>query len=92
MCNLYEKIINSDAIGAFNVGGGCEKSLSLLELFGTLRNIYDIDFEVVSRNQRISDQKVFISDNTKIINSTSWTPVVNINAGLEDAINWAKTI
>ena len=92
MCNLYEKIINSNAIGAFNVGGGYERSISLIELFRNLSNFYGIDFEIVSSKQRLSDQKVFISDNSKIINSTSWNPVVNINEGLEDAINWAKII
>ena len=51
---------------AFNIGGGLGNSLSILELFTFLEEHLKIKIKFKKLPQRESDQKVFISDNSKL--------------------------
>ena len=67
--DLYFKLaynIDKASGEVFNVGGGISNSLSILELFGLLEEVLDINLEIKKNPVRRDDQKVFISDNTKI--------------------------
>ena len=50
----------------FNIGGGFDNSLSLLELFEVLQNELDIEMIYQQLEWRESDQKIFIADISKI--------------------------
>jgi len=73
---------------AFNIGGGIENSLSLLELFKLLEELLDIKMNYTKLSWRISDQKVFVADNTKITNFTGWEPHVTTKEGIKKMIDW----
>jgi len=73
---------------AFNIGGGVENSLSLLELFTLLEKILNIKMNYLKIDKRISDQRVFIADNTKITSLTGWKPMVNTYDGIKEMISW----
>jgi len=75
---------------AFNVGGGVENSISILELFIFLEEELEIKVDFTKLPQRESDQKVFISDNSKISNYLDWQPQISLNEGLREQINWLK--
>ena len=77
---------------AFNIGGGMEQSLSLLELFAMLENMLHIKMEYQKLPARVSDQKVFVADITKIRRMTGWQPVVTVQQGIEKMLQWAETI
>lgn len=68
---------------AFNVGGGIENSLSLLELLSLLEDILDIKMNYVQLPFRCSDQLVFVANNLKISNSINWAPIVDSRKGIE---------
>ncbi len=87
--DLYFKAKDIDeAYGqAFNIGGGIDNSLSLLELFDLLENILDIKMNYIQLNWRESDQKVFIADNSKAINIIKWNPIINASIGIQNFIN-----
>lgn len=91
--NLYFKAKDTEsAYGqAFNIGGGIENSLSLLELFQLLENILNIKITFEQLPWRESDQKVFVADNIKINNFTKWKPDVKKEIGLHKMIEWLKT-
>ena len=72
----------------FNIGGGLENSLSLLELFNHLEVILDIKMDFKQLPPRESDQLVFIADNTKITKLTTWSPKVKTKEGLIKMIEW----
>ena len=95
MNDLYltcvEKIENVKG-EAFNIGGGVENSLSLIELFKFLETELKIKMNYKCLEFRESDQKVFISDISKINKKTGWKPKVNYKEGLINSINWVKTI
>lgn len=75
---------------AFNVGGGMENSLSLLELFSMLREKVGVVLKYVKLPVRASDQKVFVADLSKITGMTGWAPRVGKAAGIGKMIDWVK--
>ena len=72
----------------FNIGGGIENSLSLLELFGILEEKLSIKMSYKQLPWRESDQKVFVADYTKVQSIVGWKPNVNKEAGLDRMLEW----
>ncbi|WP_162344219.1 NAD-dependent epimerase/dehydratase family protein [Cyclobacterium salsum] len=75
---------------AFNIGGGNENSLSLLELFTHLERILDIKMEYIQLPFRESDQLVFIADNGKAKKDIKWYSNINKEVGLIESIEWGN--
>ena len=73
---------------AFNIGGGVNNSLSLLELFNHLEECLQIKLNVNKLPVRSSDQKVFIADIAKAKNILKWTPKVSYSEGVNDMLKW----
>nr|WP_315473972.1 GDP-mannose 4,6-dehydratase [uncultured Rhodoferax sp.] len=75
---------------AFNVGGGIENSLSLLELFALLEQISGIKLSYTQLPVRESDQRVFVSDLGKAKQLLNWQPVVSAQAGVARMVEWVS--
>ncbi len=73
---------------AFNIGGGMKNSLSLLELFTILENLLHVDLKYHKTDARISDQKVFVADLTKVTHHTGWAPKIEAPHAIELMLNW----
>lgn len=73
---------------AFNIGGGVHNSLSLLELFSILEEMVGKKMKYKKQNSRESDQKVFISDITKISKLSHWTPKISSGQGVKLMYEW----
>ena len=76
---------------AFNVGGGIENSLSLLELFVKLQKIANVKLRYKKIAVRESDQRFFVSDLSKTKQLLNWQPVVSAQEGVERMVRWVKT-
>jgi len=76
---------------AFNVGGGIENSLSLLELFSILEQIADVKLSHTKLPVRESDQRVFVSDLTKAKKTLDWEPEVSAKDGIKHMVSWLKS-
>ncbi len=74
----------------FNIGGGIDNSLSLLELFRILENKLDIRMDYKEIPWRESDQKVFVADNSKITRITGWKPKISYDEGITKILAWLK--
>ena len=77
----------------FNIGGGINNSLSLLELFNELckqLNLNQLLFNKLKR--RTSDQNCFIADIGKAKEILHWNPKINYREGLEKMIYWTESI
>ncbi|MBI4385156.1 MAG: GDP-mannose 4,6-dehydratase [Nitrospinae bacterium] len=72
----------------FNIGGGVENSLSLLELFAFLEKKLDISMKFRRLPWRTSDQKVFCADTSKARRFFSWEVQTDRFAGVEKMIAW----
>ncbi|MBS7231928.1 GDP-mannose 4,6-dehydratase [Flavobacterium psychroterrae] len=73
---------------AFNVGGGANNSLSLLELFTMLESISQTKLDYTKLPVRESDQRVFVADVEKAKNILNWKPEVSSLEGIERMFNW----
>lgn len=95
MINLYYTAAkNTDKVAgkAYNIGGGMSESLSLLELFDMLNDMLSINMKYTRLPWRLSDQKVFVADITKIKNDIGWEPKVSAKEGISKMIDWVKGI
>lgn len=93
MKQLYMAAVKNidDAKGqAFNVGGGIENSLSLLELFALLEKIANVKLNLTKIPVRESDQRVFVSDLTKAKLLLNWQPVVAAQEGVFRMVEWVR--
>ena len=73
---------------AFNIGGGIENSMSLLELLLFLEKRLGIELNYRHLPWRQSDQKFFVADNSKAERLIQWSPKMSKEQGIEDTINW----
>lgn len=83
----YEHI--AEARGqAFNIGGGLQNSMSLMELLQHLERRLDVRLEPKYLPWRQSDQKFFVADNSKAEHLLRWSPKTSKEQGIEDTLRW----
>jgi len=95
MINLYfstREMIGNVAGEAFNIGGGMENSLSILELFNLLEEFVGAELSYTKLEPRQSDQKVFVADIKKINNLTGWKPEIGSRDGIVRTIEWIEEV
>lgn len=93
MKRLYIAAVNyiDNASGqAFNIGGGIENSLSLLELFALLEQIANVKLSYTKLPVRESDQRVFVSDLAKAKQLLNWQPMVSAQEGVARMVEWVS--
>ncbi len=76
----------------YNIGGGMENSLSLLELFMELEKVTGKKMNYINLPWRESDQKVFIADISKAKRDFNWEPKVSKEEGIKRMYEWVKKI
>jgi len=72
----------------FNLGGGPENTLSLLELLDMLETLTGKRNKVTFSDWRPSDQKVYISDISKAKEKLDWVPKTSPRIGVEKLVKW----
>lgn len=95
MQSLYMAAVNKIGVvsgRAFNIGGGAENSLSLLELFHALEKLLAVKLDYVKIPPRISDQKIFIADIGLAKELLGWEPKVSVMDGLNSMLDWSKNL
>jgi CDP-paratose 2-epimerase len=83
----YEK--RADVAGeAFNIGGGPENTLSLLELVRALEERLDRKVPLAWSEARVGDQPVFVCDVSKAADRLGWRPEVGWPDGVARLVEW----
>jgi CDP-paratose 2-epimerase len=93
MVRLYYSVLEhrDQAVGqAFNIGGGIEASLSLLELFALLKSIVGVSLKFERLPPRESDQRVFVADIQKAHKQLGWRPQVSSAEGVARMVEWVR--
>lgn len=75
----------------YNVGGGNKNSLSLIELIASLEAKLQKRVNYKKYDWRPGDQKIYISDISKVSKELNWKPQVKISDGLDKVINWIES-
>lgn len=76
--------------GVYNMGGGAENTMSLIELLGHLEEITGKRSRISFGDWRPSDQKVYISDIAKAKEELWWEPKVNPKEGVSKLVEWVN--
>ena len=74
--------------GVYNMGGGIENTVSLVELLDIIENITGKRSELSFGDWRPSDQKVYISDIEKVEKELGWRSTVDVNKGIKLIVDW----
>jgi CDP-paratose 2-epimerase len=93
MIKLYfDAASNFNAVSgeAFNIGGGMENSLSILELFSLIGKELDTDIDYHCNPPRESDQKIFVANTQKINAATGWEPDISAASGISRMLDWIR--
>lgn len=92
LVNAFERFIESDVQhGVYNIGGGPENTLSLAELIDILKEETGRSVPVSFADWRPFDQKIYVSDITKVKESLKWKAVVNPRQGIQKILHWIRT-
>jgi len=75
---------------AFNMGGGVENTISLLELVNLITSVSGKKPEIIFSDWRPSDQKYYVSDTKKFQRVTGWAPRVNTTEGVQRLYGWLQ--
>lgn len=87
----YERFIEDGAgVEVFNMGGGPEHTLSLIELLALIEAETGIRPAPAYSDWRPSDQKVYISDIRRAGEVLGWRPVVTPAEGVRRLISWTR--
>lgn len=72
----------------FNIGGGFNNSLSLLELFEFLEKELNVKLNYTQLPPRESDQKIFVADIKKANEIFEWKPQISKEEGIRKMLTW----
>lgn len=75
----------------YNIGGGSQNSISLLELLGLLEDLLGRRITYSFSDWRPGDQLVFISNNGKARRDFGWEPKVSVQDGVERLLWWVQS-
>jgi len=87
----YDKFITADVPhGVFNIGGGAENTLSLLELIEMIERMTGRKVPLQFADWRPSDQKAYVSDIQKARSVLGWQPKTTPMTGVERLLGWVN--
>ncbi len=87
MCVAREQI---DRISgrAFNMGGGPDNAMSLLEVVRVIEHLQNHKVDLVFDDWRPADQRYYVSNTTRFRQNTGWRPGTGIEAGVRRLYEW----
>jgi CDP-paratose 2-epimerase len=73
---------------AFNIGGGPQRTTSLLELVDTIVRLHGRKPRLRFESSRTGDQRYYVSDTSRFREATGWEPRVSARDGIEHLYDW----
>lgn len=73
---------------AFNVGGGPERSVSLMQVLKLAEEQTGRKPELTFSEWRPGDQRYYVSDTRKLQQATGWQPKVSVREGVSRLLQW----
>jgi CDP-paratose 2-epimerase len=91
LCDAYDAAVDRiDRVSGqvFNLGGGPNNTLSLLELVEALERLTGQPLRPALAEWRPGDQPVFVADIRRASLALGWTPRIGVQAGVERLYRW----
>ena len=82
-----------DGIGSlaglpFNVGGGSENAVSLIEVLDLIADAVGERPRVRFAEERVGDQRYYVADSRRLRAAVGWEPVVGVEEGIAELADW----
>lgn len=91
LVDAFDRFIGSGLDrGLFNIGGGPENTISLLEFLDELEVLTDKRPKVNFAGWRPSDQKVYITDTSKLEKTLKWKNKTTVKEGIKKLADWIE--
>lgn len=92
LVEAFDKFIKSKSKHELlNIGGGRDNTISLLEFLDEIKKETGKKLKVRFADWRPSDQKVYISDISKIKERLNWQPKVEVKEGISRLFRWVRS-
>lgn len=91
LADLYVRLLTGykpDAPHFFNVGGGPDNTLSLIESMELIERVTGRKLTYTLGDWRAGDQPIYVSDIRRVEQAYGWKPKVNPSVGLERLARW----
>lgn len=85
---LAKKNIEKLAGQVFNIGGGPENTVSLLEILDIIKEKAGKEMDISFEDWRTGDQFYYVSNTTKFKEATGWKPKYSVEEGVENLLKW----
>jgi CDP-paratose 2-epimerase len=85
---LARRHIDDLAGQAFNIGGGPDRTTSLVELLDLIRDLTDARPLARLAPWRTADQRYYVSNTSKFRSATGWSPSVGVREGVRRLLAW----
>ena len=74
----------------FNVGGGADNSVSLLEVIDIIADVLGTPPAVRFADERPGDQRYYVADTRRLRAATRWSPSVGVVEGIAELVRWLR--
>lgn len=89
LIGAFDLFIKSDLkTEVFNIGGGPDNTISLLEFITMIETKTKKKMKVSFDKWRPSDQKVYISDISRVKKVLGWSPTTSASSGIDKLLDW----
>jgi CDP-paratose 2-epimerase len=85
---LAHKNIDKLVGQVFNIGGGPQNTVSLLEIVDTIKEKAGKEMTVSFEDWRTGDQFYYVSNTSKFKEATGWEPKYTVEKGVEHLVRW----
>jgi CDP-paratose 2-epimerase len=87
---MLRVVRDADALAgtAFNLGGGPNRTISLLELLDLIEEIGCPRPDVTFAPERAGDQRWYVADTARLREATGWCPGVDVESGVAKLERW----
>jgi len=84
------KMIDKTSGKIFNIGGGPQNTMSLLELIDYLKTLLNKEIHYSFADWRPGDQPVYVSDIQKARKEFGWEPTISVKQGVAELASWVN--
>ncbi len=74
----------------YTMGGGLNNSISVIECINYLKTKFNYSGKIIYQPWRMVDQKIYISDISKVSEDLSWKPKITPYEGIDKLIAWTN--
>jgi len=85
---LAQTRIDSLSGKAFNIGGGPQRTTSLLELMDLIEELHGSVPKLEFSKWRAADQRYYVSDISRFVRAAGWSPKVGVHEGVTRLYQW----